>query len=171
MRRVIARYPLEKTRGVVFAVDVSVWPRREAEHSPERGYHYQPSRRSVGQPIVAEWVCKGRRWSPKSQRTLAARWQSLGRPSPSRRPLAIRLAPSPLQPIFWLKPSLLSSRFTVESLRGLPVVCSRERRLSETVAARRSWTSSSRSFSAISSVFGGLPLPYSVPAKLPAGLC
>jgi hypothetical protein len=169
MRRVIARYPLEKTRGVVFAVAVSVWPRREAEHSPERGYQYQPSRRSVGQPIVAEWVCKGRCWSPKrstntscsvaiSRATITLQ-AALSHSSRSIAPTAHFLAEAePLeQPLHG------------GVAQGLPVVRSRERRLSETVAARRSWTSSSRSFSAISSVFGGLP--YSVPAKLPAGLC
>ena len=40
----------------VYAVDVSVWPRSDAEASPERGYHYHPSRHSAGQPIVAGWA-------------------------------------------------------------------------------------------------------------------
>src|SRR5215217_8995801 len=38
---------------LVFAVDVTTWPRCDAECSPERGYHYHPSRHSAGQPIVA----------------------------------------------------------------------------------------------------------------------
>ncbi|MGW2788082.1 transposase [Streptomyces populi] len=37
----------------VFAVDVSVWVRSDAECSPGRGYYYHPSRHSAGQPIVA----------------------------------------------------------------------------------------------------------------------
>ena len=37
----------------IYAVDVSVWPRCDAEASPERGYYYHPSRHSAGQPIVA----------------------------------------------------------------------------------------------------------------------
>src|SRR4051812_25906486 len=37
----------------VFAVDVSVWDRCDAESSPERGYYYHPSHHSAGQPIVA----------------------------------------------------------------------------------------------------------------------
>jgi hypothetical protein len=37
-------------------VDVSVWPRCDAESSPERGYYYHPSRHSAGQPIVAGWA-------------------------------------------------------------------------------------------------------------------
>jgi hypothetical protein len=33
-----------------------VWPRCDAECSPERGYYYHPSRHSAGQPIVAGWA-------------------------------------------------------------------------------------------------------------------
>ena len=40
----------------VFAVDVSVWPRCEAETSAERGYYYHPSRHLDGQPIVKGWA-------------------------------------------------------------------------------------------------------------------
>jgi hypothetical protein len=40
----------------VYAVDVSVWPRSDAETSPERGFYYHPSRHSAGQPIVAGWA-------------------------------------------------------------------------------------------------------------------
>src|SRR5215218_5541512 len=35
----------------VYAVDTSVWPRCDAECSPQRGYYYHPSRHSAGQPI------------------------------------------------------------------------------------------------------------------------
>jgi hypothetical protein len=38
---------------LLFAVDVTTWPRCDAECSPERGYSYHPSRHSAGQPIVA----------------------------------------------------------------------------------------------------------------------
>ena len=41
------------------AVDVSTWPRCEAEASPERGFYYHPSRHSAGQPIVAGWRFSG----------------------------------------------------------------------------------------------------------------
>jgi hypothetical protein len=41
---------------LVYAVDVSVWPRCDAETSPDRGYYYHPSRHSAGQPIVAGWA-------------------------------------------------------------------------------------------------------------------
>ena len=40
----------------VYAVDISVWPRCDAEASPERGFYYHPSRHSAGQPIVAGWA-------------------------------------------------------------------------------------------------------------------
>src|SRR5688572_19690099 len=40
----------------VDAVDLSVWPRCDAEASPERGFYYHPSRHSAGQPIVAGWA-------------------------------------------------------------------------------------------------------------------
>jgi hypothetical protein len=40
----------------VFAVDVSTWPRCDAEASPDRGFYYHPSRHSAGQPIVAGWA-------------------------------------------------------------------------------------------------------------------
>jgi hypothetical protein len=39
----------------IFAVDTSIWPRCDAECSPERGLYYHPSRHSAGQPIVAGW--------------------------------------------------------------------------------------------------------------------
>lgn len=42
----------------VYAVDLSVWPRCDAEASPERGFYYHPSRHSAGQPIVAGWACQ-----------------------------------------------------------------------------------------------------------------
>jgi hypothetical protein len=41
---------------LVFAVDVTTWPRCDAECSPERGYYYHPSRHSAGQPIVTGWA-------------------------------------------------------------------------------------------------------------------
>jgi len=58
LRKLLARHPLAGTEGEapVFAVDVSVWPRCDAETSPERGYYYHPSRHSAGQPIVAGWA-------------------------------------------------------------------------------------------------------------------
>src|SRR5579863_1654492 len=36
-----------------YAVDASVWPRCDAETSPERGFYHHPYRHSHGQPIVA----------------------------------------------------------------------------------------------------------------------
>jgi hypothetical protein len=47
---------------LVFAVDVTAWPRCDAECSPQRGLYYHPSRHSAGQPIVAgwafQWICQ-----------------------------------------------------------------------------------------------------------------
>jgi hypothetical protein len=55
VRDLLARHPLvAETR--IYAVDVSVWPRCDAETSPDRGYYYHPSRHSAGQPIVAGWA-------------------------------------------------------------------------------------------------------------------
>jgi hypothetical protein len=53
---------LSHTDPLVFAVDVTTWPRCDAECSPERGYYYHPSRHSAGQPIIAgwayQWICQ-----------------------------------------------------------------------------------------------------------------
>jgi hypothetical protein len=55
LRCVIIKRPLAGGRPI-YAVDVSAWPRCDAEASPERGYYYHPSRHSAGQPIVAGWA-------------------------------------------------------------------------------------------------------------------
>ena len=54
LRDLLARYPLAgaEDEQPIYAVDVSVWPRCDAESSPERGFYYHPSR----QPIVAGWA-------------------------------------------------------------------------------------------------------------------
>jgi len=49
-----AAYPLA-SEPAWYAVDASVWPRCDAETSPERGYYAHPYRHSHGQPIVAGW--------------------------------------------------------------------------------------------------------------------
>ena len=41
---------------IIYAVDVSVWSRCDAEASPKRGYYYHPSRHPAGRPIVAGWA-------------------------------------------------------------------------------------------------------------------
>jgi hypothetical protein len=56
LRGLLVRHPLAGGDPPVYAVDVSVWPRSDAECSPERGFYYHPSRHSAGQPIVAGWA-------------------------------------------------------------------------------------------------------------------
>src|SRR5215204_1938434 len=59
LRKLLARHPLAESGATpVYAVDVSVWPRCDAEASPERAYYYHPSRHSAGRPIVAGWAYK-----------------------------------------------------------------------------------------------------------------
>ena len=55
VRALLTRHPLT-AEPPIYAVDVSVWPRCDAEASPDRGYYYHPSRHSAGQPIVAGWA-------------------------------------------------------------------------------------------------------------------
>jgi hypothetical protein len=54
--RFIATEECGNDRPPVYAIDVSVWARCDAEASPGRGYYYHPSRHSAGQPIVAGWA-------------------------------------------------------------------------------------------------------------------
>jgi hypothetical protein len=58
LRKLLAHHPLAgaSPSTPVYAVDVSVWDRCDADTSPERGYYYHPSRHSAGQPIVAGWA-------------------------------------------------------------------------------------------------------------------
>jgi hypothetical protein len=59
LRGLLSQHPLgdgDPSAPPIYAVDVSVWPRCDAEASPERGYYYHPSRHSAGQPIVAGWA-------------------------------------------------------------------------------------------------------------------
>jgi hypothetical protein len=55
VRALVAAHPLAGGQPI-YAVDVSVWPRCDAEASPDRGFYYHPSRHSAGQPIVAGWA-------------------------------------------------------------------------------------------------------------------
>src|SRR4029453_17144673 len=55
LRDLLVRF-LPDADPLVFAVDVTTWPRCDAECSPERGYYYHPSRHSAGQPIIAGWA-------------------------------------------------------------------------------------------------------------------
>ena len=55
LRSLLSSHPLEGGQPI-YAVDTSVWPRCDAEASPERGFYYHSSRHSAGQPIVAGWA-------------------------------------------------------------------------------------------------------------------
>jgi len=55
LRDLLARHPLPGGPPI-YAVDVTTWPRCDAECSPERGFYYHPSRHSAGQPIIAGWA-------------------------------------------------------------------------------------------------------------------
>jgi len=54
LETLVGAYPLA-SGPAWYAVDASVWPRCDAETSPERGYYPHPYRHSHGQPIVAGW--------------------------------------------------------------------------------------------------------------------
>ena len=54
LRGLVGRHPLDDGQPV-YALDTSVWPRNDAETSPERGFYFSPSRQSAGQPIVTGW--------------------------------------------------------------------------------------------------------------------
>ena len=56
LRELLASRSPGKGGTPVYAVDVSPWPRCDAQSSPGRCYLYHPSRHSVGQPIVAGWA-------------------------------------------------------------------------------------------------------------------
>ena len=54
LRALVGRYPLDDGQPID-ALDTSIWPRNDAETSPERGYYYSAARQSAGHPIVAGW--------------------------------------------------------------------------------------------------------------------
>ncbi len=54
LRDLLGQYPLDDGQPV-YALDTSVWPRNDAETSPQRGHYFSPSRQSAGQPIVTGW--------------------------------------------------------------------------------------------------------------------
>ena len=55
LRAAVAAHPLARGQPI-YAVDVSVWPRCDAEASPARGFSDHPARHSAGPPIVAGWA-------------------------------------------------------------------------------------------------------------------
>jgi hypothetical protein len=54
LERLVASYGGERQTSW-YAVDATVWPRCDAETSPQRGYYHHPYRHSNAQPIVAGW--------------------------------------------------------------------------------------------------------------------
>ena len=54
LEQVVATHPLE-TPTAWYAVDASVWPRNDADTSPERGYYYHHTRHSHDESIIAGW--------------------------------------------------------------------------------------------------------------------
>jgi hypothetical protein len=56
LEHLVAAYPLEAPATTWYAVDASVWPRCDAETSPDRGYLHHPYRHSHDQPMVAGWI-------------------------------------------------------------------------------------------------------------------
>jgi hypothetical protein len=77
---------------LVFAVDVTTWPRCDAECSPERGYYYHPSRHSAGQrsspagPTSGSrsWALTGTPGPPRWMPSACTRWPTPTRPPPRR---------------------------------------------------------------------------------------
>ncbi len=55
LEHLLTRHPLAGGEPI-YAVDISVWPRCDAETSPERALSYHASRHAAGQPIVAGWA-------------------------------------------------------------------------------------------------------------------
>ena len=55
LRALAGRHPLDDGQPV-YALDTSVWPRDDAECSPQRGHYFSPRRQSAGQPIVTGWA-------------------------------------------------------------------------------------------------------------------
>jgi hypothetical protein len=47
LRALVGRYPLDDGQPI-YVLDTSVWPRNDAETSPERGYYYWAARQSAG---------------------------------------------------------------------------------------------------------------------------
>src|ERR671926_740002 len=54
LRELIAGYALDDGQPL-YALDTSIWPRADAETSPERGHDSSSSRRSADTPIVSGW--------------------------------------------------------------------------------------------------------------------
>jgi hypothetical protein len=114
---------------LVFAVDVTTWPRCDAECSPQRGYYYHPSRHSAGQPIIAgwafQWVCQlsfdRDSWTaPVDARRLHPLDDTDQTAAAQVRALLGRLPASGPMPLFVFDAGYDSAQLTLD-LAGLPV--------------------------------------------------
>jgi hypothetical protein len=114
---------LPHTDPLVFAVDVTTWPRCDAECSPERGYYYHPSRHSAGQPIIAGWAFQ---WiaqlgfdrdswtAPVDARRLHPLDDTDGTAAGQIRALLARLSPGGLVPLFVFDGGYDSAQLTLD---------------------------------------------------------
>jgi hypothetical protein len=117
LRRLLAHYPLagSETTTPVYAVDVSVWDRCDAECSPERGFYYHPSCHSAGQPIVAGS-------GPTSSSHSSISFARAGLPPWTWSACVLRRTPTRL-PLSRLK-RLCASRMRARKSRRGPLLCS-----------------------------------------------
>ncbi len=51
LREIVTSYPLDDGQPI-YALDTSVWPRNDAETSPELGFYHSSSRQSAGPPTI-----------------------------------------------------------------------------------------------------------------------
>lgn len=70
LERLVASHHLEP-QTTWFAVDASVWPRCDAETSPERGFYHHPYRQSHGQPMAGGLELLVARARPATSRSSA----------------------------------------------------------------------------------------------------
>ena len=128
LRELLACQPLAGGQPI-YAVDVTCWPRCDAECSPSRGYYYHPSRHSAGQPIVAgwafQWICQlgfaRDSWTaPVDARRLQPTEDTDHTAAVQIRALLARLPASGTMPLFVFDAGYDSAQLTLD-LADLPV--------------------------------------------------
>jgi hypothetical protein len=112
-RRVLSRHAAPGEQPV-YAIDLSVWPRCDAEANPERGYYHHPSRHSAGQPILAgcayQWLAQLTFTRDSWTAPLDTTGPTIGEPS------RYRLGPPPRRPLLLRRLDASQSAKTVRSL-------------------------------------------------------